>query len=372
MAFRTLASRIFETRGDLAGHKIKMAAERAAAKERQHIKNQAAASFGAELSREEEGRKGRKVVKNSPYSPRTLTALGIKAPKLAEASLEEAEKERTQRFKQLRKEGKLKQHRERLVIAKDESGKLKGNKKFANTTTFKPCSATPEGKEGTVQFRETGDKTPRKGGAMISNKGLRQKIPLNQFVNRNPDNPTGPIRPKCRASIAGVLRSRSFPGTEKTYDKAVRKRVSDLGGVKGKARITAHKLGEREKTNYGPSGAPARHAKYGDLSGKADNKPHTAKKEWGKRYNRPVVKAADSESRVEKIKSKRSSARKEASRKTLAKKSERELARDYSETPPVKSERPDNEGRSLADKFKARIGKSKVTGTGKKKKRVKN
>lgn len=292
---------------------------------------------------------------------------------------EEKPGDRLERFRASRREGKLKRHKEQIVIKRGKKGKLRrGKSKFANSGTFRPCAADPDGREGQVKFRTTGENTPRKAGAMISNKGLRQKIPLNRFINRNPENPTGPIRPKCRASLAGLLRSRAFPGTTSNYDTAVADKISDLNKKEGGPNLHPHERGAREKRHHGPSGAPKRHPKYGKLSGKEDNKPHTAKKEWGKRYNRPVVKAHGDDAPKKKqtrytTTTSRGKAKKNEKREAAAKRRGEKLAGvKFQDNKHLTKERVADEGKRQADMFKKRAQAQKVTGKGKKKRRRKH
>lgn len=332
-------------------------------------------------------RKGKLLSPCDKAKPRTLKVMHIRVAKLPGAVAAEGLEEsataskkksgsRASRFRKKRREGKLRQHKERIVIKKDDKGKLRGNKKFANSGTFRPCSPDPDGKEGSLRFRTTGDQTPRKGGAMISNKGLRQKIPLNRFINRNPENPTGVVRPKCRASIGGLLRSRAFKGTSRSYDKKVAEKVTDLNKKKDGPNISAHEMGQRQKRHHGPSGAAKRHKKYGKLTGRDDNKPHTAKSEWGKRYNRPVVRALSgkpkkAQARIETSKSGKK-AKREAKREVAAKRrGEADAGRKFPKNKHLSKERTSNEGARLAKKFMKRTGKSSVTGKGKKKRRQK-
>lgn len=390
-ALNTVADTLFEGRGGKAAHQARQRAERAAAEQRRRVDRASKAAASADDPMDQGSRSDRKSARKlgKIFTSKTLTVLGVQSPKkVAPEWVEEATAtkkadkkkpgSRAERFRQKRREGRLKRHKERIVITKDDKGKLRGKSKFANSGTFRPCTPDAEGREGSLHFRRTGDQTPRKGGAMISNKGLRQRIPRNQFVNRDPENPTGPIRPKCRASLAGVLRSRSFPGTGKSYDKSVEDRINKLNKKKDSPNISAHKLGERQKKHHGPSGAATRHPKYGELTGRADKKPHTAKREWGKRYNRPVVRALGDDApkkaqvRVEKSKSGKKQKREAKREKAAGKRGEKALGRTYVKNPHLSKEREPDEGKKLAVDFKGRSGKSKVTGKGKKKRRQKH
>jgi len=100
-------------------------------------------------------------------------------------------------------------------------------------------------------------------GAMVSTPYLRHSLPLNTFVNPREDFPTFPIRPDCRASLAGLGRAlqRDMSGADRRLVSRVIALVNRLGGIKGKARIRLWGTGvggKRMETYRGKPHTPKR------------------------------------------------------------------------------------------------------------------
>ena len=141
-----------------------------------------------------------------------------------------------------------------------------------NETTFKSCAGKDE----------------VKGGAMVATPHGRASIPQDRFAKQRPDgHSTYPTRPKCRASLAGVVRMAQYNGESLPLAK-----VNKLGGVKGGSRITAASKGSRDEKHRGPSGTPKRDPKYGQPTGKKDKSLHTKKSEHGRAGNREITPVA--------------------------------------------------------------------------------
>lgn len=175
-------------------------------------------------------------------------------------------------FKAMRGHGKIKGHKKAAATRVKKSGEKQKGSKYENPTTFKKCSP----------------------GAMISTPHLRQELPLNQFSNPDDKYPTWPLRPGCRASLAGLGRALQFANPNRQLKKAVIQKVNALGGVRGKARIKLWGTGvggSRMETHRGPSGAPKRNKRYGTPTGERDNRLHTDSDEHGQRGNREVPRA---------------------------------------------------------------------------------
>jgi len=86
-----------------------------------------------------------------------------------------------------------------------------------SSTTFKRCSP----------------------GAMVSTPYLRHTLPLNTFVNPDDENPTFPIRPNCRPSLVALGRAMQpdMANSNEGTVNQVLKRVNQMGGTRGKARV---------------------------------------------------------------------------------------------------------------------------------------
>jgi len=151
--------------------------------------------------------------------------------------------------------------------------------------------------DGSKKNETSWKKCPR--GALISSPGLRHSMPLNTFVNPDPDYPTFPVRSNCRASMAGVARSLQFARPNQSVIDQVLKRVNK-GEIRGSRRLKLWGTrvgGQRMETHRGPSGKPKRHPDYGTSTGERDERLHTAKAEHGKAGNREVARAAGHASR---------------------------------------------------------------------------
>lgn len=132
-------------------------------------------------------------------------------------------------------------------------------------------------------------------GAMVSTAHLRHSLPKNMFVNPDEDNPTYPIRPGCRSSLAALGRAiqPDMANSDEAIVKQVIQRVNQMGGTRGKTRLRlwgTGKGGKRMETFRGPPGTPKRTGKskklkkqfgkkasklHGVSTGKPDNQKHT-------------------------------------------------------------------------------------------------
>lgn len=211
-----------------------------------------------------------------------------------------------------------------------------------SSTTFKKCSP----------------------GAMLSTAYLRHKIPQDRFVNRDDDHPTWPIRPECRASLAGLGRALQYAKPGETVKREVLSRVNRLGGIKGKSRIRLWGTGvggERMKTHRGKSGTPKRHKEYGKPTDRVDNKLHTAKAEHGRAGNREVERHPLAGAKPEKHKvSGKKAKREEKRRLAQVKRGKHAIGRAAPESVKEQPRRSDKEyGRTLAAKALARAKANK-------------
>lgn len=135
-----------------------------------------------------------------------------------------------------------------------------------------------------------------KEGAMLSTAHLRHRIPKNQFVKPDKDNPTLPVRPGCRASNAALGRAiqKDMGDADEATAQAVIRRVNSVtGGTRGAGRLKLWGTGvggQRMETFRGPPGTPKRTetlAKklgiskkeasklHGISTGRPDNQKHT-------------------------------------------------------------------------------------------------
>ena len=245
-----------------------------------------------------------------------------------------------QDWRQMRKEGKLKQHKEK----KGDDGKSK----YENSTTFKSCSGT--------------------GGAMAASKTLRHSLPKNIFVNDDPDHPTWPVRSDCRPSMAGLGRAMQMAGPKGKSGKRGPTKNADIksqvmgrvnkGEIRGGRRLKLWGTGvggQRMETHRGPPGTPERDPDYGESTGKRDEHLHTARSEHSKAGNREVKRPSkgDEEYTTKKKTSKGAKKREEASRKASIKKSKQRLGLPVPGHAGLKPE-PEGRGAAEAAKFLAR------------------
>lgn len=87
-------------------------------------------------------------------------------------------------------------------------------------------------------------------GAMISTPYLRKSIPQDRFVKQSEDGyHTFVVRPDCRASIAGGLRAAQFDNVSPATAAAFRQRINRMGGVNSRIRMRAWEPGKRVKTH---------------------------------------------------------------------------------------------------------------------------
>lgn len=215
----------------------------------------------------------------------------------------EAPRKKKLSFRELRALGRLRGHKEgtKKVKHKDKHGRESEaeKKKYENQTTFKKCDP----------------------GAMVGTPYLRHDNPLNTYVNPDADYPTWPIRPGCRASLAGVGRALQYADPNEAVVRQVIGRVNRLGGIRGKARLHLWGTGvggQRMETHRGPSGAPKRDKDYGISTGERDDRLHTARAEQHVRGNRRIdpvpLNAAKRSKKKGKAVSKGKTKRSEASR----------------------------------------------------------
>ena len=97
-----------------------------------------------------------------------------------------------------------------------------------SSTTFKKCSP----------------------GAMVSTPFLRKSMPQDRFVKQSKDgNHTFAVRPECRASVAGGLRATQFDNVSPSTASTYRQRVNRMGGVNSRIKMRAWEPGKRVKTH---------------------------------------------------------------------------------------------------------------------------